>query len=61
MYHLESHLAFAVRGADVRDVLVAGRVVVRNYRLVYLDADEIKGRAAKIGARIESAGPPIST
>jgi len=53
MYHPESHLAYAVRGADARDVLVAGRVVVRDRRPVAMGMDDVRDRAAAIGARIQ--------
>jgi 5-methylthioadenosine/S-adenosylhomocysteine deaminase len=57
VYHPESHLAYAVRGADVRDVLVAGRVVVRDRRPVALDMDKIRGRAAEVGMQIQPLQP----
>ncbi|MFZ2630484.1 MAG: amidohydrolase [Desulfosalsimonadaceae bacterium] len=53
MYHPESHLVYAVRGADVRDVLVGGRVLVRDYRPVDLDVADILSRAVEIGARVK--------
>ncbi|RJP84931.1 MAG: amidohydrolase [Desulfobacteraceae bacterium] len=56
LYHPESHLVYSVQGADVRDVLVAGLALVRDYRPVFLDADEIRGEAAEIGARIKQSG-----
>ena len=54
MYHPESHLAYAVRGADVRDVLVAGRALVRDYRPVDLDVVDILSRAVEIGVRVKT-------
>jgi len=42
-----SRLVFGATAADVRDVLVAGRVVVRDRRLVTADPDGIRARAAR--------------
>ena len=53
MYHPESHLVYAVRGADVRDVLVAGRVLVRDYRPVYLGMDGILQNAQRIAEAVK--------
>jgi 5-methylthioadenosine/S-adenosylhomocysteine deaminase len=57
VYHPESHLAYAVRGADVRDVLVAGRVVVRDRQPVAIDIDDILDRAAAIGVKVQPLQP----
>ena len=37
MYNPLSHLVYAVKGSDVRDVLVAGREIVRNRSLLSMD------------------------
>jgi len=64
MYHPESHLAYAVRGADVRDVVVAGRVLVRDYRLVYPDVAGVLQDARSVGEKVKAdgrlAGPGLS-
>ena len=52
MYHPESHLVYAVRGADVRDVFIGGEVRVRNGEVIGLDADETMQAAAALGSRI---------
>lgn len=41
MYSPGSHLVYAVNGADVKDVLVAGNHVVKNRQITTLDVDEI--------------------
>ncbi|MCP3921048.1 MAG: amidohydrolase [Desulfobacterales bacterium] len=33
MYHPVSHLVYSVRGSDVRDVMVAGKIIVKNYNI----------------------------
>ncbi|MFP4225347.1 MAG: amidohydrolase family protein [Desulfobacterales bacterium] len=52
MYHPESHLVYAVRGGDVRDVFIGGEVRVRNGEVIGLDADETMQAAAALGCRI---------
>ena len=52
MYHPESHLVYAVRGADVRDVFIGGEARVRNREVVGLDADAAMQAAAALGRRI---------
>lgn len=51
-----SHLVYAARGADVRHVLVNGRLVVRNGRVVTLNESDLKAQvraqAKKIGASL---------
>ena len=41
-----SHLAYAVRGSDVRHTVCDGRVLMEDRALVTLDEGEIRGRAA---------------
>lgn len=41
MYHPISHLVYAVRGSDVRDVFVAGKMLVKNRSLLTIDMDDL--------------------
>jgi 5-methylthioadenosine/S-adenosylhomocysteine deaminase len=41
LYHPASHLVYAARGADVRDVMIGGRMVVRSRQLLTLDVEEV--------------------
>ncbi len=41
MYNPFSHLVYSARGSDVRDVMVAGRVLVRNRKLLTIDMDAV--------------------
>jgi 5-methylthioadenosine/S-adenosylhomocysteine deaminase len=41
MYDPISHLVYAVNGADVQTVLINGRIVMENRRLLTLDVDAI--------------------
>jgi 5-methylthioadenosine/S-adenosylhomocysteine deaminase len=52
LYEPCSHLVYAARGADVRDVIIDGRVVMRNRDLLTIDLEramaEVRGIAKKI-------------
>ncbi len=52
MYHPDSHLVYAVRGADTIHVMVDGQMLVRDGRLVHMDIGEVIARAAEIGTAI---------
>ncbi len=52
VYDVFSHLAYAVNKADVRTVLVNGRVVVRDHRVTTLDERETMERVREVAARI---------
>jgi len=53
IYSPVSHLVYCARGADVRDVVVAGKVLLRNRKLLTLDLEEIFEDVAVIGRRIK--------
>jgi 5-methylthioadenosine/S-adenosylhomocysteine deaminase len=46
MYRPVSHLVYAARGSDVRDVMVGGRFVVRDRKLLTADVEELMDRVA---------------
>ncbi len=52
LYHPESHLVYTASGADVRDVLVAGEVRVRDFELVGQDVKTIIADAVSAGKDI---------
>jgi len=57
LYDPVSHLVYAAKGADVRDVIVNGRIVVRDRRVLTLDAAAVLADAERLSARIaEHAG-----
>jgi 5-methylthioadenosine/S-adenosylhomocysteine deaminase len=60
LYDIYSHLAYAVTKGDVTTVVIAGRVVMRDRRLVTLDEGEVLAHAreiaAGIGARFATTG-----
>jgi 5-methylthioadenosine/S-adenosylhomocysteine deaminase len=54
MYEPCSHLVYAARGADVRDVVIDGRVVMRERQLLGIDEEEIIARVREIADNIRS-------
>jgi 5-methylthioadenosine/S-adenosylhomocysteine deaminase len=54
MYHPESHIVYSAKGSDVRDVMVAGNILVRNGKLLAMDVDEIIHRVNEIAADIKN-------
>jgi 5-methylthioadenosine/S-adenosylhomocysteine deaminase len=52
MYEPCSHLVYAARGADVRDVIIDGRMVMRQRQLVDIDEQEIMAKVREIAAAI---------
>jgi 5-methylthioadenosine/S-adenosylhomocysteine deaminase len=48
VYNIVSHLVYAVTGADVRDVIIDGKVVMRDRRLLTLDLERILARMTEI-------------
>ena len=54
IYHPESHIVYTAKSSDVRDVVVDGRVRVRNRAVLQLDVKEIMSRVREIAADIKS-------
>ena len=54
MYSPASHLVYAARGADVRHVVINGRMVMTDRRLLSLDLDEVLARAAQKAEQVKS-------
>jgi 5-methylthioadenosine/S-adenosylhomocysteine deaminase len=52
MYDVYSHLVYAIKGANVRTVVVDGRVVVRDRDVTTLDEEKVMARARLIQERI---------
>jgi 5-methylthioadenosine/S-adenosylhomocysteine deaminase len=51
-YNIYSHLVYATKAADVRTVVIEGRVVMRDRRLLTLDEEQIKQKARAYRERI---------
>ena len=52
LYHPESHLVYAVRGADVSHVLVDGQLLVERGRLVHMDVTAVMAEVSRIGQKV---------
>ncbi|MEB2361202.1 MAG: amidohydrolase family protein [Bryobacteraceae bacterium] len=52
LYSVFSHLVYALKGSDVSDVMVNGKLLVEQRRAKQLDAEEILRRGASFGLRI---------
>lgn len=52
MYNPVSHLVYSAKGSDVRDAIVAGRMLLKDRRLMTLDMEEIYEKVSAISSRI---------
>jgi 5-methylthioadenosine/S-adenosylhomocysteine deaminase len=52
MYQVYSHLVYAASGADVTAVMINGKLVMKDRKLLHADLDDILGQVRKIGAEI---------
>ena len=55
MYNPVSHLVYVSRGADVQTTIVNGRVLMRNRRVLTLDAPAALAEARKMAERVRQA------
>ena len=55
MYNVYSQLVYALKGADVQTVIVNGRVVVKERRVLTLNIDKVLGKAAEFQRTIASS------
>ena len=55
LYNEYSHLVYAVKGSDVETVLINGRIVMENRRLLTLDEVEVMERVRRIASRIRES------
>jgi 5-methylthioadenosine/S-adenosylhomocysteine deaminase len=54
VYNIVSHLVYSATGADVRDVIIDGKVIMENRQLLTLDEEEILRKAKEWGEKIRS-------
>jgi 5-methylthioadenosine/S-adenosylhomocysteine deaminase len=52
MYDPYSHLVYAANGADVQTVLVEGRLLVEDRRLLAFDLPETLAKARELGRKV---------
>ncbi len=53
MYNPVSHIVYSSTGSDVRDVLVAGKIIVKDKTILSLDIDDIMDKVNLLGAQIK--------
>ncbi|HEX8844248.1 MAG TPA: amidohydrolase [Pyrinomonadaceae bacterium] len=61
LYNIYSHLVYATKADDVRTVIIEGRVIMRDRRLLTLDEQDIKARAKVFREQIIKSLAPSST
>jgi len=52
MYDPVSHIVYTIRGSDVRDVFIGGKMIVRNKKLLTIDLAGVMKRASWLGKTI---------
>ncbi|MBW2200387.1 MAG: amidohydrolase [Deltaproteobacteria bacterium] len=52
MYNPISHIVYSACGSDVRDVVVAGKSILRNRKLLTIDIEEIMEKVSRFGASV---------
>jgi 5-methylthioadenosine/S-adenosylhomocysteine deaminase len=52
MYNPVSHMIYTAQGSDIRDVIVAGRILVRNKNLLTIDLKDILERLTQLSESI---------
>jgi 5-methylthioadenosine/S-adenosylhomocysteine deaminase len=55
MYHPESHLVYTARGSDVDCVIIDGKVVLENGKLIFMDLDKIMATVCNIADKIRAS------
>jgi 5-methylthioadenosine/S-adenosylhomocysteine deaminase len=53
MYNPISHITYSVQGSDVREVMVAGRILVSNKNLLTIDLEDILERLSRLSEVIK--------
>jgi 5-methylthioadenosine/S-adenosylhomocysteine deaminase len=55
MYDIYAQLAYALKGSDVESVVIGGRVVMRDKKLLTLNEPEILAKAREYGKKVEAS------
>ena len=55
VYDIVSQLVYALKGADVRDAMVNGRMLLRDRRALTLDREQILSKAAEYGVKVRAS------
>ncbi len=54
LYGVASQIVYALKASDVRDVWINGRLIVRDRRVLTLNADEVLAKARELAARVRA-------
>ncbi|MGH7248605.1 MAG: amidohydrolase family protein, partial [Pseudomonadota bacterium] len=55
LYNVVSQIVYALNGSDVRDVMVNGRPVVRDRKMLTLDEAQVLAKAAEYRRRVQAS------
>jgi cytosine/adenosine deaminase-related metal-dependent hydrolase len=55
MYDVYSQLAYALKASDVDTVIIGGRMVMRDHKLLTLREGEILAKAREYGKKVEAS------
>jgi len=55
MYDIYAQLAYALKGSDVETVMIGGRIIMRDKKLLTLNEPEILAKAREYGKKVESS------
>jgi len=58
MYDAMSHLVYVTRGDDVRNTMVAGRLLMRDHQVLTLNRSDVLRDARAMAARVKAAVTP---
>jgi 5-methylthioadenosine/S-adenosylhomocysteine deaminase len=54
LYHPMSTLVYSASGGDVKDVIVNGKILMRNRRIPHLDSEEIMAKVVEISKKVRA-------
>jgi len=60
VYNYYSHLVYSACGHDVQTVIIDGKIVMHNQKILTVDEKEVLATAKKIGEKIKSSSPHLS-
>jgi 5-methylthioadenosine/S-adenosylhomocysteine deaminase len=52
LYHLDSQLVYSCKGADVRDTIVNGKILMRDRKILSFDESEVFAHMRRIQAKV---------
>jgi 5-methylthioadenosine/S-adenosylhomocysteine deaminase len=55
MFDLYSQLAYSLKASDVQTVVIGGRIVMRDKKLLTLNEPEILSKAREYGTKVKSS------